>query len=109
MELRRIFPVLVLLLLFTSLLPLASSREILQSQAKGCSCRPWLSCSKKSWNEVKGMTAQAARDYIEAATPQCDREFVTIKSGSYFPAVYFADRVQIIVDNNGIALGAWVG
>ncbi|CAI5496168.1 unnamed protein product [Closterium sp. Naga37s-1] len=102
MELRRLFPVLVLLLLSASLLPLASSREF-PSQAIGRLRSPrQLDCSKTSWPEVLGMTGEAAQAYIQASVPQCNWDTVIIPFGAMVTADYRTDRIRIFVDPEGI-------
>ncbi|CAI5935402.1 unnamed protein product [Closterium sp. NIES-65] len=102
MELRRLFPVLVLLVLSASLLPLASSR-VFPSQAIGHERSPrQFDCSKTSWPEVVGMTGQAARAYIQSSVPQCNYDIEIIPWQALVTADYRADRIRIFVDEGGI-------
>ncbi|CAI5459469.1 unnamed protein product [Closterium sp. Yama58-4] len=106
MELRRLFPVLVLLLL-SALLPLASSRAY-PSQAVGRP-RPRVyphasefDCSKTSWPEVVGMTGEAARDFIQSAVPQCNWYIQIVPFGMMVTMDYRTDRIRIFVNADGI-------
>ncbi|GJP55824.1 hypothetical protein CLOM_g14852 [Closterium sp. NIES-68] len=102
MELRRLFPILVLLLVSASLLHPVSSARNFPSQAKGRSNSPrQLDCSKTSWPEVLGMTGEEARDYIQAAVPQCNWTIEIIPFGAFVTMDYRSDRIRIFEDENG--------
>ncbi|CAI5507445.1 unnamed protein product [Closterium sp. Naga37s-1] len=102
MEPRRLLPVLALLLLSVSLLPLASSRRF-PPQTKGPPKIPkQLDCSKTSWPEVLGMTGDAARTYIQSSVPQCNWNIEIIPSAHKVIMDYRDDRIRIFVDSRGI-------
>ncbi|CAI7870065.1 unnamed protein product [Closterium sp. NIES-53] len=82
------------------------SSSIFSLMAKGPPKFPkQLDCSKTSWPEVKGMTGDAARTYIQSSVPQCNWTIEIIPSGHQVIMKYRNDRIHIFVDASGIVLG----